>query len=116
MWNHNMRYQSPSYVANFRNMMVDAAGGTDMQGELDIWQEYPTFYPGNSAVLSPTDPYWMVHVDWTGPARKRIDPATSMARHSWVNSSTMLSWHQARDCGSMNRPRETEDARPALSY
>jgi len=70
MWNHNMRYQSPSYAANFRNVMVDAAGGINMQGELDIWQEYPTFYPENSGVLSPTDPYWMVHVDWTGPARK----------------------------------------------
>jgi len=70
MWNHNMRYQSPSYVANFRNVMIDAGGGINMQGELDIWQEYPVFYPDNNAVLAPTDPYWMVHVDWTGPARK----------------------------------------------
>jgi hypothetical protein len=70
MWNHNLRYQSPSYVANFRNIMVDAGGGINLQGELDIWQEYPAFNPENSALLKPADPYWMVHVDWTGPARK----------------------------------------------
>jgi hypothetical protein len=70
MWNHNLRYQSPSYVANFRNMMVDAGGGINLQGELDICQEYPAFNPESSALLKPADPYWMVHVDWTGPARK----------------------------------------------
>jgi uncharacterized protein DUF1329 len=70
MWNHNLRYQSPSYVANFRNIMVDAGGGINLQGELDIWQEYPAFHPESSALLKPADPYWMVHVDWTGPARK----------------------------------------------
>jgi hypothetical protein len=70
MWNHNMRYQSPSYLANYRNVMVDAAGGINMQGEFEIWSEYPTFYPENDGVLSPTDPYWMVRADWIGPARK----------------------------------------------
>lgn len=70
MWNHNLRYQTPSYVANFRNIMVDAAGGINMQGDIEIWQEYPPFYPENDAVLQPGDPYWMVHVDFVGPARK----------------------------------------------
>ena len=70
MWNHNMRYQSPSYLTNYRNVMIDAAGGINMQGEFEIWSEYPTFYPENDGVLSPTDPYWMVRADWIGPARK----------------------------------------------
>ena len=70
MWNHNLRYQSPSYVASFRNIMIDAAGGFNLQGDIEISQEYPGFYLENDAVLSPTDPYWMVHVDWTGPPRK----------------------------------------------
>jgi hypothetical protein len=69
MWNHNMRYQSPSYVGQFRNMMVDAAGGINMEGDLEIWYEYPTLYPENNAILSPSDPYWMLRVNWTGPAR-----------------------------------------------
>jgi hypothetical protein len=70
MWNHNMRYQSPSTVANFRNVLVDAAGGVTVQGELDIWQEYPGFYAETSGTLAPNDPYWLVHVAFVGPARK----------------------------------------------
>jgi Protein of unknown function (DUF1329) len=70
MWNHNLRYQSPSYLASFRNMMIDSGGGNNLQGQIEIWQEYPAFYPENNAVLSPADPYWLVRVDFTGPPRK----------------------------------------------
>lgn len=70
MWNHNMRYQSPSYVANYRNVLVDAGGGINMQAEAELWQEYPVFYPENNGVLVAADPYWLLRNDYTGPARK----------------------------------------------
>jgi hypothetical protein len=102
-------------VANFRNMMVDAAEGTNMQGELALAgipdllsREQRGAFPDGSVPDGPR------RLDWAGPQANRSGRADG--RHSWVNSSTMLGWHQARDCGSMNRPRETEDARPALSY
>lgn len=69
MWNHNLRYQSPSFVARYRIMLVDASGGLNMQGDNMLSQEFPIFYPENNGVLSPTDPYWLMRTEWSGPAR-----------------------------------------------
>lgn len=70
MWNHNLRYHTPSYVGSFRNFLVDSGGGINMQGENELWGEYPTVYPEKNGVLSPSDPYWLIRVNSTGPARK----------------------------------------------
>jgi hypothetical protein len=69
MWNHNLHYQSPSFIARFRIMLVDAAGGLSMQGDNILWQEFPVFYPESSGVLTPGTPYWLMRTEWNGPAR-----------------------------------------------
>ena len=69
MWNHNLHYLAPSLVERYRNMLVDASGGLSMQSDNLLFQEFPVFYPETNGVLSPTDPYWLVLTEWTGPAR-----------------------------------------------
>ena len=69
MWNHNMRYESSSFVGHFRIMLVDAAGGINMMGDNLLWEEYPVFYPQTNAPLSAADPYWLARTEWSGPAR-----------------------------------------------
>jgi len=69
MWNHNLHYQSPSYIARYRIMLVDASGGLSMQGDNLLWEEFPLFYPENNGTIAPDSPYWLLRTEWTGPAR-----------------------------------------------
>ena len=69
MWNHNLRYQSPSYVVRCRDILVDASGGITLTGENLLWEEFPIFYPENNAALSASDAYWLLRTEWSAPAR-----------------------------------------------
>ena len=69
MWNHNLRYQSPSFSAQYRTVLVDASGRLNLMGENTLWEEFPIFYPEDNAVLSPNAPYWLLRTEWSAPAR-----------------------------------------------
>jgi len=71
MWNHLLRYVGVAYTGHGENWNMDAAGVASLSSASDFTYEYPLYNPRRSgAIVKDADPYFMVQVTLTGPARR----------------------------------------------
>src|SRR4030095_564603 len=71
IWNHLLRYNGLGYDnARYENWNVDAAGVPILAVSGDANWAWPIFDPKKSGPINATDPYWLVKLQYLGPARR----------------------------------------------
>lgn len=71
IWNHTIRYTSPSSDGFWGSYTVDAGGGVTLVGEGPGHYQYPIFLPENiNKPIAADSIVWRVYYDTVAPARK----------------------------------------------
>ena len=71
MWNHLMRYNGIATQCKYDAYNIDSSGTATLSTTGVVYQEWPLVAPGNlDKVIKPSDVFWMVKVDYVGPARR----------------------------------------------
>src|SRR5262245_331617 len=70
IWNHLLRYNGLGYDnGRYENWNVDAAGIPTLAVTGDLNWAWPIFDPKKTGPINATDPYWLVKINYVGPAR-----------------------------------------------
>lgn len=69
MWNHLLRYQGANIQSEFSNINVDAAGTATLATTGKGFISFP-IYENMDKTISPTDIYYRIKLNFTGPARR----------------------------------------------
>ncbi|WP_077032925.1 DUF1329 domain-containing protein [Pelomonas sp. KK5] len=71
VWNHTLRYTSPSMDARWSSYTVDAGGGVTLVGESPGFYQYPIYLPENiGKPVGPDSVVWRTFYENVAPARK----------------------------------------------
>ncbi len=71
IWNHLLRYNGIGYDnPRYENWNVDSAGVPTLAVAADANWAWPIFDPKKSGPISASDPYWLVKLNYVGPARR----------------------------------------------
>src|SRR4029450_7757166 len=71
IWNHLLRYNGLGYDGpRYENWNVDSAGVPTLAVSADANWAWPIFDPKKSGAINASDPYWLVKLQYVGPARR----------------------------------------------
>ena len=70
MWNHIMHYKGLGWDAKYDSFNVDSAGVATLSTTGEAWWSWPIYDPKKTGVINTTDPFWLVKLDYIGPARR----------------------------------------------
>jgi hypothetical protein len=70
MWNHLMHYKGLGWNAKYDSVNVDSAGVPTLSTYGDATWSWPIYDPKKTGVFNTADPFWLVKLDYLGPARR----------------------------------------------
>ena len=71
IWNHLLRYNGLGYDnGKYENWNVDSAGVPTLAVTGELNWAWPIFDPKKTGPINATDPYWLVKINYVGPARR----------------------------------------------
>jgi hypothetical protein len=70
MWNHLMHYKGLGWTAKYDSVNVDAAGVPTLATAGEATWSWPIYDPKKAGQFNTSDPFWLVKLDYLGPARR----------------------------------------------
>lgn len=70
MWNHLLRYQSPSFFTKYDSWNVDSSGTATLATTGEIWQEFPLADAKRTEAAKQSDVFFRTKLNYLAPARR----------------------------------------------
>lgn len=71
VWNRLLKFDAPAFTTNgLSSRVVDTRGNATVTGASTAWIQYPIFDPKRTTPISGNEPYELIRLDYSSPARK----------------------------------------------
>ena len=71
IWNRLLKFDAPAFTSvNMSSRVVDSTGKSTLTGASTVWIQYPIFDPKRTTPISGNEPYEVLRLDYSAPARK----------------------------------------------